>query len=161
MFVNSWAQSSTIFVSQFIGKGDLKAIPAFVLQSRLIATIMSFVMVIGFYIFSQFIPFIYTNLSPETINALAIMVPAYIFIPLFRTNNMFCGNMIRAMGESYLIVRINIVTMWVISLPLCAFLIYIDAPLVIVFGVIFFDEVLKSYPFRRTLFKKLDSYSAL
>ena len=69
--------------------------------------------------------------------------------------------MMRAMGESYLIVRINIITMWVISLPLCALLIYLEAPLVIVFGVIFFDEVLKSYPFRRALFKKLDTYSAL
>lgn len=160
MFVNSWAQSSTIFVSQFIGKGDFKAIPPFVLQSRLIATLMSIVMVFGFFAFSQAIPFIYSNLSAETLTALAIMTPAYIFIPLFRTNNMFCGNMIRAMGESYLIVRINIITMWVISLPLCAFLIYIDAPLVIVFGVIFFDEILKSYPFRKTLFRKLNSYTA-
>ncbi|WP_413698749.1 MATE family efflux transporter [Psychromonas sp. KJ10-10] len=161
MFVNSWAQSSTIFVSQFIGKGDYKAIPPFVLQSRLIATLMSILMVFAFYAFSQAIPYIYTNLSAETLTALAIMTPAYIFIPLFRTNNMFCGNMVRAMGESYLIVRINIITMWVISLPLCAFLIYLDAPLVVVFGVIFFDEILKSYPFRKTLFRKLDSYAKL
>ena len=120
MFVNSWAQSSTIFVSQFIGKGDFKPIVEFVLQSKLIATMMSILMVIGFYLFSLLIPYIYTNLSSETITALAILTPVYIFIPIFRTNNMFCGNMIRAMGESYLIVRINIITLWLISLPTCA-----------------------------------------
>ncbi|MGB5447176.1 MAG: MATE family efflux transporter, partial [Psychromonas sp.] len=160
LFVNSWAQSSTIIVSQLIGKGDLKAIPAFVLQSKLIATLMSLLMVLGFYLFSHSIPYMYSNLSAETITALAIIAPAYIFIPIFRTNNMFCGNMIRAMGDSYLIVRINIITLWLISLPICTLLIYLNAPLIMVFGVIIFDEILKFYPFKKTLKFKLDSYSA-
>ena len=158
MFVNSWTQASTIFVSQLLGKSDFKAIPPFVAQSRLIATLMSFLMVIGFYIFSQLIPHMYHNLSSETLLTLAIMVPAYIFIPIVRTNNMFCGNMIRAMGDSYLIVRINIVTLWCMSLPLCALLIYIDAPFIMVFSIIIFDEILKFYPFMRTLRRKLNSY---
>lgn len=158
MFVNSWAQSSTIIVSQFIGKNNHKLIPAFVSQSRLVAILMSLFMVLGFYIFSTTIAYFYPNLSTETIAALAIIAPAYIFIPIFRTSNMFCGNMIRAMGDSYLIVRINIITLWLISLPICALLIYFDAPLIVVFSVIIFDEILKFYPFLKTLKSKLDSY---
>jgi putative MATE family efflux protein len=158
MFVNAWAKSSTIMVSQFIGQGEFKRIPPFVLQSKFVATLMSFIMVLCFYLFSIFIPLIYTNLSPETVTALAIIAPAYIFIPIFRTNNMFCGNMMRALGESYLMVRINIVTMWCIALPTCALLIYFDAPLLMVFGVVLFDEVIKSYSFRKKLMIKLDSY---
>ena len=71
---------------------------------------------------------------------------------------MFCGNMIRAMGDSYLIVRINIITQWIISLPLCALMIYLDAPLYVVFGVMLFDEILKWQPFRKTLANRLKFY---
>jgi putative MATE family efflux protein len=158
LFVNSWAQSSTIIVSQYIGKNELQLIAPFVLQSKLVATLMSLVMVAGFFVFSCYMPVFYPNLSTETMLALAVIAPIYCAIPIFRTNNMFCGNMVRAMGESYLIVRINIMTVWVISLPLCAALIYFNAPLYMVFGVILFDEIIKSYPFNKTLKKKLNKY---
>jgi putative MATE family efflux protein len=159
LFVNSWAQSSTIIVSQYIGKNDLRSIPAFVLQSKFVATLISFVMVVGFFLFSCYVSVLYPNLSSETLIALAIIAPIYSAIPLVRTNNMFCGNMIRAMGDSYMIVRINIITIWAISLPLCALLIYLNAPLAMVFGIILFDEILKFYPFKKTLKYKLNQYS--
>jgi len=158
MFANSWAKASTIIVSQYIGQENFKLIPSFVRQSKLVATLMSLTMTCFYFFFSIAIPYIYTNLSPETIVALAIIAPCYIFIPIFRTNNMFCGNMIRAMGEGYIIVRINLVTMWLIALPLCALLIYLEAPLFVVFGIVLFDEVIKCYKFRKTLMTKLDSY---
>lgn len=120
---------------------------------------MCIFMVFGFYVCSLVLPHIYNKLSPETIVALAIIAPAYILLPVFRVNNMFCGNMIRAMGESYLIVRINIVTQWLIALPICMLLVYFDAPLVLVFGVILLDEILKFLPFRKALMSKLASYS--
>jgi putative MATE family efflux protein len=161
IFVNSWAQSSTIMVSQLIGADDYKRIKQLVLDSKWVATLISFLMVAVFYLFSLSIPHLYTQLSQETINALAIIAPGYILIPLFRTNNMFCGNMIRAMGDSYLIVRINIITQWCIALPLCALLIFLKAPLLATFGVILLDEMLKFYSFRSTLMRKLASYESI
>lgn len=158
LFVNSWTQSSTILVSQKLGKNDLKAIPNLVSQSKFVSIIMCVIMVIGFYLFSLFIPYVFEELSTETITALAIIAPVYILIPVFRVNNMFCGNMIRAMGESYAIVRINIITQWLIALPTCALLIYLDAPLFLVFGVILMDEILKFIPFRNIMARKLNSY---
>lgn len=159
MFVNAWARSSTIIISQYIGRGEFEKIPSFVMQSKFVATLMSFVMVLFFYLFSLSIPLIYSDLSSETLLALAVIAPAYIFIPIFRTNNMYCGNMMRALGESYLMVRINIITMWCIALPLGALLVYLDAPLLMVFGIVLFDEVIKSYPFRKKLMSKLESYT--
>ena len=161
LFVNAWAKASTIFVSQFIGKGDVKSIKPFVLQSSLVATLMSMVMMFCYFLFSLSLPLIYSNLSPETITALAIIAPSYILIPIFRTSNMFCGNMIRAMGESYSIVRINFVTLWLIALPTGALLIYLDAPLLMVFSIILFDEIMKFYKFRKTLMLTLNSYVVL
>ena len=160
MFINSWGQASAITVSQFIGKEHFIRIPQFVQASNKVAFIVSILMVFGFYLFSKIIPLIYTSLSVETITALAIIAPAYIFIPLFRVNNMFCGNMMRAMGEGYKIVRINIITLWMISIPLCAMLIYINAPILMVFGVILFDEMLKFYPFKKSLQTKLNAYAS-
>ena len=158
MFANTWTQASTIIVSQQIGKKAWLTIPPFVHQSLFIARIISLFILLIFYTFSQIAPVLYPNLSEATLIALATIAPVYIVLPLVRTNNMFCGNMIRAMGDSYLIVRINIITQWIISLPLCALMIYLDAPLYIVFGIMLFDEILKWQPFRKTLGNRLNYY---
>ena len=158
MFANTWTQAGTILVSQYIGKNALKEIPPFVNQSLMVARILSLFIMLLFYTFSELMPLMYPNLSTATLVALATIAPVYIIIPLVRTNNMFCGNMIRAMGDSYLIVRINIITQWVISLPLCALMIYLEAPLYIVFGIMLFDEILKWQPFRKTLHNRLNYY---
>ncbi|MCV2403192.1 MATE family efflux transporter [Marinomonas sp. C2222] len=158
MFANTWAQASTILVSQYVGKKEFASIPDFVYQSLWVTRLIAVFIALGFFALSLSFSFLYPNLSEETLMALSIIAPIYIILPLVRTNNMFCGNMIRAMGDSYLIVRINIITQWLIALPLCALLIYWDAPLYVVFGVILFDEILKCYPFRKTLQKRLDSY---
>ncbi|WP_022953131.1 MATE family efflux transporter [Leucothrix mucor] len=159
LFVNSWTQSSTILVSQKLGKKDYITIPNLVQQTKFVSVLMCIVMVIGFYLFSLAIPHLYSNLSADTILALALIAPIYVLIPIFRVNNMFCGNMIRAMGESYIIVRINLITQWLIAIPTCILLVYLRAPLPLVFGVILLDEILKFYPFRKTLMRKLASYA--
>lgn len=158
MFANTWAQASTILVSQYIGKKQFKAIPSFVAQSLLVTRVIALFIMLLFYLFSELAPLIYANLSTATLTALATIAPIYIFLPLVRTNNMFCGNMIRAMGDSYLIVRVNIITQWIIALPLCALMIYLEAPLYVVFGIVLFDEILKCQPFRKTLQNRLDRY---
>jgi putative MATE family efflux protein len=159
MFVNSWTQASTILVSQKLGKALHQEIPSLVMQTKFVTMVMMVFMVLGFFLFSVLIPKIYPNLSAETIAALATIAPAYILIPIFRVNNMFCGNVIRALGQSYLIVRINLITQWLIAIPVCALLVYLKAPLVLVFGVMLFDEILKYYPFKKTLEKQLAKFS--
>lgn len=158
MFANTWAQASTIIVSQYLGQQQYQQITPFVEQSKWVTRIISLFIVLLFCIFSCSVDLLYDNLSAQTLAALAVIAPVYILLPLIRTSNMFCGNMIRAMGDSYMIVRINIITQWLISLPLCALLIYLDAPLYAVFGVILFDEMLKFQPFRRTLQRRLVRY---
>jgi len=160
MFANTWAQASTILVSQYIGKNEHQKIAPFVYQSFVVTRIIAVFIMVVFYIFSELAPLVYSNLSSATLTALATIAPIYIILPLIRTNNMFCGNMIRAMGDSYLIVRVNIITQWIIALPLCALMIYLDAPLYIVFGIILLDEILKFQPFRRTLKSCLDKYNS-
>ena len=160
MFANTWAQASTIMVSQYLGRKEFASIPPFVYQSLMVTRIIAVFIALGFFLLSVSFPYFYPNLSSETLTALSIIAPIYIILPLVRTNNMFCGNMIRAMGDSYMIVRINIITQWLIALPLCALMIYLSAPLYIVFGIILFDELLKCYSFRKTLQKRLDSYLA-
>lgn len=160
MFANTWAQASTIMVSQYLGKKEFASIPPFVYQSLMVTRIIAVFIALGFFLLSVSFPYFYPNLSSETLTALSIIAPIYIILPLVRTNNMFCGNMIRAMGDSYMIVRINIITQWLIALPLCALMIYLGAPLYVVFGIILLDELLKCYSFRKTLQKRLDSYLA-
>ncbi len=54
---------------------------------------------------------------------------------------------------------INFITQWLIAIPTCALLVFSNAPLALVFGVILLDEILKFYPFRRTLMRELDRYA--
>ena len=157
-FMNSWAQATAINVSQFIGQESTREIPGFVPQAMRITALMSGIIAVGFYLFSVYIPKIYSAMAVETVTALAIIAPIYIVLPLVRTYNTICGHTLRAMGDSFKVLRVHVITQWCISIPLCAVLIYLQAPLFWVFSVIFLEECLKALPFRQNLKGRLAFY---
>jgi Na+-driven multidrug efflux pump len=159
MFVTSWTQSSTILVSQKLGQQRHHDIPSLVMQSRWVTAVIMAFMMLGFFFFSLGIAQLYPGLSADTIAALVVIAPIYIVFPFLRVNNMFCGSVLNALGKSYLVVRISIVTQWLIAIPVCALLVYLEAPLVMVFGVILLDEGLKYFPVRKILAEQLAKFA--
>ena len=160
MLANTWVQAGVIILSQTLGKEEFKKVPAIIYQSLYTTRFLSVLVVFIFFILSHMLPLIYSGLSDETLAALSIIAPIYIILPLFRIHNMCCGNMIRAMGDAYLIVRINIVSQLLVSVPLCAVLIYFNFSLLFVFGVLLFEEIIKCRAFYTAMQQRMKAMAA-
>ena len=67
----------------------------------------------------------------------------------------------RALGESLKVLKLHIVCQWLISLPLLALLIYLQAPLLIVFSITLLEECVKTWFFRAYLLQKIEKFSLM
>lgn len=147
-FVSAWAQASAINISQAIGHGETRHLKTFVSACTVTALALSLGVALLFFLLSQFIHLIYPNVEPETYLALAVIAPLYIVLPIARGYNALSGNVLRALGESSRVLRLNFVVQWMITLPVCALLIlYIDVSLFWAFVMMPIEELLKIYHF--------------
>jgi len=158
-FVSAWSQASGINISQALGENKTHHLRSFVSACTRATLVLSLFVAVLFFLLSQFIHIIYPNVEPETYLALAVIAPLYIILPIIRGYNSLCGNVLRALGESSRILKLHFITQWVISLPICALLVfYLDAPLFWAFAMIPIEELLKTYHFYRWTQAKLSSY---
>lgn len=153
-FVSSWAQASAINISQALGRSSVRdeteQLKAFVSVCTRTALVLSFVVAALLFLLNQFIHLIYPNIEPETYLALTIIAPLYIVLPVVRGYNALSGNILRALGETRRVLKLNFVAQWMISLPVCALLIlYFDVSLFWAFAMMPIEELLKTYHFYR------------
>lgn len=161
-FVSSWAQASAINISQTLGRSSVREeaqhLKEFVSACTRTALVLSLVVAALFFLLSQFIHLVYPNIEPETYSALAIIAPLYILLPIVRGYNALSGNILRALGETSRVLKLNFVVQWMISLPACALLIlYFDVSLFWAFAMMPIEELLKTYHFFRYTQMKLSS----
>lgn len=154
-FTNAWSQATVINISQYRGRGESRLIPEFLRQTLQITLIMALLLCAAFLLFSLLIPMLYPAIEQQTLTALAVIAPIYILRPLVQAYNTFCGHTLRALGESFYVLRLHILVQWLTCLPLLALLIYLQAPLWLAFGVNLLEECLKTWWFRRRLTCKL------
>ncbi|RBP49711.1 MATE family efflux transporter [Arenicella xantha] len=156
--ISAWAQASAINISQALGNNTTQHLAAFVSVCIRTALGLSLAVAVLFFIFSQFIQFIYPNIEPATYAALSVIAPLYILLPIVRGYNSVSANILRALGESKRVLKLHFVTQWLISLPVCAVLIlYCDVSLFWAFAIMPIEELLKTFHFYRYTRMKLDS----
>lgn len=147
-FPNSWAQASAISISQALGKNDTKMLKEFIPKSTRIGVQISVIVAALLLILSYFMPWLYPDLDAETHLALVLIIPLYIAIPILRAYNTVSGNILRALGDSKLVLKIHIITQWCLALPLCALLIlYFELSVFWAFAILPIEELLKMLPF--------------
>ena len=156
-FVTSWALATSINISQFRGQNQPQLIPGFVKDAIRIILLLGILLCVIFLLFGKSLEWIYPNLASATLDALEVIAPIYILIPLVRTYNGLCGHSLRALGHSVKVLQIHFVTQWIIGLPYLAFMVYWQAPLWAIFGSILLEECLKVYYFRKHLQRELSS----
>lgn len=158
-FTNAWTHAAVITISQYRGSGDNHLIPDF-LQQTVRVTFLGAALLSGFlFAFNYWVSSIYPAMQHETLLALAIIAPVYILRPFVQAYNTFCGHSLRALGESLKVLKLHIVCQWLISLPLLALLIYLQAPLLLVFSITLLEECLKTWFFRAYLLQKIEKFS--
>ncbi|MEG3756137.1 MATE family efflux transporter [Psychromonas arctica] len=160
-FIAAWSHSSAITVSQAIGSKKMDDLVKNVDTSIDIAVIISVLCALLFGVLSLFMNQIYPDLDESTYQALAIIAPLYIFLPIVRGYNTVHGNILRAVGLTTAVFKINFTGQWVISIPLCAFLILgLDASIFWAFAIQPFEEIVKALPFRQLARKSLKEFDS-
>jgi len=160
-FIAAWSHSSAITVSQAIGSKKMDDLVKNVDTSIDIAVIISVLCALLFGVLSLFMNQIYPDLDEATYQALAIIAPLYIFLPIVRGYNTVHGNILRAVGLTTAVFKINFTGQWVISIPLCAFLILgLDASIFWAFAIQPFEEIVKAIPFRQLARKSLKEFDS-
>ncbi|GAB3477386.1 MATE family efflux transporter [Marinomonas epiphytica] len=159
-FVVAWAHAAAINLSQIIGARNLQALPTSVNKSIQIAVCVSCVCAFLFAVLSVFLPSFYPDLEQETYLALTLIAPLYIFLPIVRGYNTIHGNVLRSLGRTTAVFKINFTGQWLVSIPLCAALIlYFDVSIFWAFAVQPFEEVVKMLPFRWLARKTLRDFN--
>lgn len=108
---------------------------------------------------SFFIGDIYPDLDSATYDALTVIAPLYIFLPLVRGYNTVHGHVLRALGKTTAVFKINFTGQWIISIPLCALIIFgFDGSIFWAFAIQPFEEIVKALPFRHLARKSLNEF---
>jgi putative MATE family efflux protein len=158
-FITAWAHSSAISISQMIGSKKLDDLTTNINKSIDISVMVSIACAALFFLFSLILPSVYPDLETETYLALNLIAPLYIFLPIVRGYNTVHGHVLRALGKTTSVFKINFIGQWVISIPLCAILIlYFDASIFWAFAIQPFEEVVKAIPFRQLARKSLKEF---
>ncbi|MGL6313708.1 MATE family efflux transporter [Vibrio sp. WXL103] len=158
-FIGAWSQSSAITVSQAIGSGKLDDLANNVKTSITIAIGISVIIAVAFLGLSLVIDNIYPDLEQSTYQALVVIAPLYILLPIVRGYNTVHGNVLRALGKTTAVFKINFIGQWVISIPLCvAIVVYLDNGFFWAFAVQPFEEFIRAFPLRNLSKRTLASF---
>lgn len=158
-FIAAWSHSSAITISQAIGSKKLHDLSKNVDTSIDIAVFISIVCALLFVGISLLISDIYPDLDAATYQALAMIAPLYIFLPIVRGYNSVHGNILRALGKTTAVFKINFTGQWIISIPLCALIIIaFDASIFWAFAMQPLEEIVKALPFRALARKSLQEF---
>lgn len=158
-FITAWAHSSAITISQAIGSRQMADLKKNVDTSIDIAVVISFLSALFFLGLNFVLADIYPDLDQTTYHALAVIAPLYIFLPIVRGYNTVHGHVLRSLGKTTEVFKINFTGQWVISIPLCALIILgFDGSIFWAFAVQPFEEIVKALPFRYLARKSLAEF---
>ncbi len=158
-FITAWAHSTAITISQAIGSKKVDGLSKNVDSSIDIAVGISVVCALFFALMSLVIADIYPDLDNSTYQALAVIAPLYIFLPIVRGYNTIHGHVLRALGKTTAVFKINFTGQWLISIPLCALIILVfDGSIFWAFAMQPFEEIVKALPFRQLARKSLNEF---
>ncbi|MGB5446656.1 MAG: MATE family efflux transporter [Psychromonas sp.] len=158
-FITAWAHSSAITISQAIGSKQMADLRKNVDSSIDMAVVISLLTTLLFVALSFVIGDVYPDLVPETYQALSVIAPLYILLPVVRGYNTVHGHVLRALGKTTAVFKINFTGQWLISIPLCALIILgFDGSIFWAFAVQPFEEIVKMLPFRLLARKSLNEF---
>jgi putative MATE family efflux protein len=146
--VTSWSQATGILVGQLLGQGRVELLDGFVGRAWRVAHVLGFVIALIYASTPILFQWVYPNLEDQTIGVLMDLLPVLILLPLVRSSNTICGNVLRAAGQSGYAFKVHVTAQWLFTVPMSAFLVLIlNAPVVWVFAIFIFEELLKGLPF--------------
>ncbi len=146
--MTSWAQANAIVVSQTIGAEQMDRLPGLIKEGIWGSVLFSIATSFIFLGISFSFAWTYPELQQETLDALWQLTPLLVFLPLFRGYNTYHGHVLRALGDTTQVFKINFSGQWLFGIPLTAFVVFgWEASLFWAFAIQPLEEVVKAGPF--------------
>lgn len=153
IIVTSWGQATGILIGQLLGQRQNQLLDEFVSRAWRLAFMWAGVVVCVNLCSSYGFAFIYPELQVKTLDVLAALTPMFVLLPLLRTSNVVCGNVLRAGGDAGYAFRVHVSVQCLFTLPLSAlFVFYFKLGVVWVFSIILIEELIKAVPFHKRIF---------
>ena len=148
MLATSWSQSVGIWVGRLIGQESMGVLGRFVFRAWKIAAGISLMIAAIYAVTPALFDILYPSLDEQTIDVIRILVPLLVLLPLVRTSNTICGNVLRASGQATYAFLVHISAQWLFTVPMTVlFVLVLEISAFWVFAIILFEEILKSVPF--------------
>ena len=150
---NAWAQAIGIHVGQLLGQERNYLLDYFVKRAWLVALWLGVLVAFINAVMPWFFDVFYPKLQPETVSVVWSLVPLMVLLPLARTSNTVCGNVLRAGGQAAYAFKVHVSAQWLFTVPMTAvFILWLDLSVFWVVTLILVEEMLKGLPFHmRTL----------
>ena len=151
--VTSWAQATGILVGQLLGRGQLDVLDEFVGRAWRVSFCLGTLVAASFVLMCYSFQWIYPDLQAETLGYLWQLLPLLLLLPLLRTSNTMCGNLLRAGGDAAYSMKIHLGSQWLMTVPLTAlFVVTLDLSVFWIYSVILLEEVVKAFPFHQRIY---------
>lgn len=148
MLATSWCQAVGIVVGRLLGQNRAELLDAVVKSAWRVALGLGVVIAMIYSLTPILFSLIYPNLEPQTLDVVKTIMPLLIILPLVRSSNTVCGNVLRAAGQANYAFRVHVSAQWLFSVPMTVLLVlFLDVSVFWVFSVLVFEELLKAVPF--------------
>ena len=149
----AWAQGTGIQVGQLLGRDAMEALDEFVARAWRFAFHIAAAIALAYTAICFAFEWIYPDLDARTVHIARTIVPLLIVLPLIRTSNTICGNVLRAGGDAAYSLKIHMSVQWFVTVPLSVlFVLVLELPLIWVFAIMVIDELVKAPPFHLRLY---------
>lgn len=149
----AWAQGTGILVGQLLGRNAIGALDEFVSRAWRFAFGIAVTIALAYTAMCLAFERIYPALDAQTVRIVWTLLPLLIVLPLIRTSNTICGNVLRAGGDAGYSLKIHVSVQWLVTVPLSVLLVLVlDLSLIWVFVIMVIDEIVKALPFHRRMY---------
>ena len=154
MIATAWCQGIGIVVGRLLGQGRADLLDELVKSAWRVAIGLGFVIALIYSTTPILFSYVYPNLEQQTIDVVKTVLPLLIFMPLIRSTNTVCGNVLRAAGQGGYAFKVHVTAQWLFTVPMIAlFVLVLDMSIFWVFAILIGEELLKALPFHLRIAK--------
>lgn len=154
LLATSWAQATGILVGHLLGQNRIDQLDYFVGMAWRVALALGVVIAILYGTTPFLFNVIYPNLQDQTRAVIWSLLPILITLPLVRTSNTICGNVLRAGGQAGYAFKVHVMAQWLFTVPATLLAVFVfELPVVWVFSIVLLEEVLKALPFHLRMYE--------
>lgn len=149
-----WTQATGLIVARLLGAGAPEhRLDAFLARAWRASFMAAALVALAYVAVCLGSARLYADLRPETLAALMAFLPILVLLPFPKQSNAICGNTLRAGGETVYVIKLFVVSQWLVTIPLTALFIFgFHLPVVWVFSLLLLEELVKLPLFHRRLF---------